>query len=267
MAGRELKVCAVAIKAESAKLGLIEGYGATFEEPDSYDWYGDIIDVKAFDEDLAARGPQGSNEIVMLWSHRDPFGMPLSLSTDSKGLRIKGEPTDTEENVERMKYVRHGVVRGLSIAYEALEVSYLKDHRTWWGSRVRKILKAKLYEISPTPQPANPMARMDDVKSWRRTEAGIWEPDRRERTVVHVKCGQRERTLEVVLTEAKSLRDELSELLKTQRDGRGSVREPEKNNGCGAPGAETNDTEVVSDEFAKRWLKRANALSQRLAGE
>lgn len=175
MAAFEKKACYVTLNKDKIDEGIIEGYGSTFEEPENHDWYGDVIDPEAFDEDLEERG----DEVVMLWQHKDPFGMPLELKVDKRGLYLVGKASDTAENQDRLTYIKDGVVRGLSIGYYPLEVLYVKDGpRTPWGAPVRRILRARLIEISAVTNPANPHARIEGVKSWRQLESGVWAPKR-----------------------------------------------------------------------------------------
>jgi HK97 family phage prohead protease len=135
----------------------IEGYASTFGgDPDSY---GDIVDPGAFKKTIKERFPKGS--IKMLWQHREPLGMPITLSEDSKGLQFEGRITDTQFGRDCLAYIRDGVVNTMSIGYSTIkhEIDDSGD------DEIRHLKEVKLYEISPVTFPANENATITGVKA------------------------------------------------------------------------------------------------------
>jgi HK97 family phage prohead protease len=108
------------------------------------------------------RGPAGSNEIVILWGHRDPFGMPTKMFEDETGLWVVGEASDTQENKDRLVYMRDGVVKSLSVGFTIPKGKAWYEEDTW----TRHIQEVKLYEFSPVMFPANEAARIAQVAKY-----------------------------------------------------------------------------------------------------
>lgn len=143
-----------------------EGYAATFEEPENYDSWGDIIDPGAFDETIKDHGPSSANpSIKILWQHmwEEPIGLPVDMSTDSKGLYVRGRLSKTSANRDRMILLSDRVIDKLSIGFMTRAVEWLEDVATSWGWPVRKLLKVALFEFSPVTFPANDNAVITSV--------------------------------------------------------------------------------------------------------
>lgn len=175
----QTRTCSIELRRDDSD-GLVKGYVSTYETPEEHDTYGTIFGRGCWDDDIAERGPKGSNEIPSLWEHRDPFGMPVVLESDEKGLRMEVEPTATSENKDRLAYIDHGVVRGMSVGFDALEYKVHKDQLTPWGSPVIEFTRCKLREGSVTTRPSNHNALIDKARreglEWKRTESGMWVP-------------------------------------------------------------------------------------------
>lgn len=146
--------------------GVFEGYGAAFGNRDSYD---DIIVEGAFAESVRRHKGRGPT-VKMLWQHDpgEPIGTWTELEEDSKGLRVVGK---LELEVQRAKeaYVlmRAKALDGLSIGF--MTKKYERDEETG----IRKLLVIDLWETSPVTFPANPKARVRQVKSTRELEEAL----------------------------------------------------------------------------------------------
>lgn len=127
-----------------------EGYASTFDR----DQIDDIIEPGAFKKTLRERGPMGTNDIKCLWEHRSPFGMPVKMYEDEIGLYVVGEASDTQENKDRLVYMRDGVVKSMSIGFSIPEGKSWFEDDNW----TRHIEEVKLYEFSPVTFPMNEQA-------------------------------------------------------------------------------------------------------------
>lgn len=156
--------------------GEFEGYAAVFG---NLDRTGDIILPGAFKETL----PTFLAEGIIAWQHdwSTPIGKPLDASEDSKGLFIKAMISDTEAGRDARTLMKDGVVRKMSIGYDAAEYDWLDadniasylgagyagyslreiQRACDWGRALKKI---NLYEVSPVSVPANREADITGVK-------------------------------------------------------------------------------------------------------
>lgn len=147
------------------------GYGAVFGNVDSY---GDTIAAGAFAETL--REAKGSGVWpAMLLQHggglfggsaedQTPIGIWTAMEEDTTGLKLEGKLADTARGRDLytlMKMTPRSAINGLSIGYT------VKDFvpRTKPEEPRRKLTKVHLWEVSPVTFPANPKARVTDVKS------------------------------------------------------------------------------------------------------
>jgi len=149
--------------------GTFEGYAAVFN---NVDYGADVIHPGAFKKTIKEGMPK--KRIKVLWLHQYPFGMPTFMEEDGKGLHVIGKPSNTQENRDRLEYMRDGVVDGLSIGYTAIKTDLsepeggqkIEDGTYMWeGSKVRNIREAKLHEFSPVIFPMNPQAAVERIKS------------------------------------------------------------------------------------------------------
>jgi HK97 family phage prohead protease len=145
------------------------GYGAVFNNIDSY---GDLIVPGAFADTLAAARKSGEWP-VMLMQHGGmglmaedmmPIGIWTDMSEDGIGLKLTGKLADTVRGREAytlMKMQPRPAITGLSIGYIAKEYS----PRSKPEEPRRTLKKVDLFEVSLVTFPANPKARVSDVKS------------------------------------------------------------------------------------------------------
>lgn len=147
------------------------GYGAVFGNVDSY---GDVLAAGCFAETL--REAKGSGIWpAMLLQHgggmfggsaedMTPIGIWTSMEEDDKGLVCEGMLADiprARDLYTLMKMQPRSAINGLSIGYTPVEWSV----RTKPEEPRRTLKKVKLWEVSPVTFPANPKARVTDVKS------------------------------------------------------------------------------------------------------
>ncbi|GEC52253.1 HK97 family phage prohead protease [Bradyrhizobium elkanii] len=143
------------------------GYGAIFGNVDSY---GDVIAPGAFSDTLS-RAKSQNDWPAMLSQHGSflgggdnvPVGVWTSMQEDSKGLVVEGKLAPTPRGQELytlMKMQPRPAINGLSIGYVPKEWSV----RTRPEEPRRTLKKVDLMEVSIVTMPANPKARVTQVK-------------------------------------------------------------------------------------------------------
>lgn len=148
---------------DGVKLGIIEGYGATFD----LDRGDDIIMKGAFLKSLQ-RHKDDDRPIRMLFGHdRNNLigGFPVSdAKEDEKGLYVKGEINlETQQGREAFALAKQGVLTDMSIGFsipnrEAVSFEDIGDNF------VRVIREIELWEISLVTEPMNAAAKITTVK-------------------------------------------------------------------------------------------------------
>ncbi|HSI42390.1 MAG TPA: HK97 family phage prohead protease [Xanthobacteraceae bacterium] len=134
--------------------GSFEGYAALFGR---VDLGRDLIVPGAFTESLRRRGPAG---VRMLFQHdpAEPIGVWLELKEDANGLYARGRLTpEVARAREVLALMRAGALDGLSIGFRTVE------GRTDPRSRVRRLSRVDLWEISVVTFPMQPDARVAAV--------------------------------------------------------------------------------------------------------
>ena len=135
--------------------GSFEGYAALFGR---VDLGRDLILPGAFARSLAERGVGG---VRMLFQHdpAEPIGVWAELREDAVGLHVKGRLTlDVARAREVLALMRAGAIDGLSIGFRAVE------GRTDPRTRVRRLARIDLWEVSVVTFPMQPDARIAGVK-------------------------------------------------------------------------------------------------------
>ncbi len=159
--GSGLRPAGLAVKALPGALapvaadGTFEGYAALFNR---VDLGRDLILPGAFARSLAERGAGG---VRMLFQHdpAEPIGVWLELTEDATGLFVRGRITEEVARArEVLALLRAGALDGLSIGFRAVEGA--TDPR----SRVRRLARIDLWEISVVTFPMQPEARIGEVK-------------------------------------------------------------------------------------------------------
>lgn len=171
MQQQRLEVAAEWKFAGDAASGMtFSGYGAVFGNVDSY---GDVIKAGAFADTL--REAKGSGQWpAMLLQHggggfgsaedMTPVGIWTQMEEDTTGLKLEGKLADIPRGRDLytlMKMEPRPAVSGLSIGY----IVKAFEPRTSPEQPRRTLTKLHLMEVSPVTFPANPKARVTDVKS------------------------------------------------------------------------------------------------------
>lgn len=130
------------------------GYASIFGGVDSY---GDTIDPKAYDKTLKAKRDR---PIRMRWNHYGPIiGKWLEMRVDQKGLWVEGDLTPGHSVAEDVyASLKHGAIDGMSIGYRPTKIE-----ATSQDTRILK--EIELIEISVVEEPADPGAKINDVKA------------------------------------------------------------------------------------------------------
>lgn len=139
--------------------GTFVGYGSVFGE---VDWGRDVVMPGAFKDSLRDDFERMGRKVPMLWQHdsKTPIGVYTSLKEDKNGLLVNGECNmDVQQGRECHALMKQGALTGLSIGYIAEQDEWDADEV------VRKLIKLRLYEISPVTFPMNDSARVSAVKN------------------------------------------------------------------------------------------------------
>lgn len=145
------------------------GYGAVFNNIDAY---GDVIKPGAFAETLAEAQTSGQWPSMLLQhggmgisaDDLTPIGIWTEMAEDGHGLKMTGKLADTPRGREAyslMKMTPRPAINGLSIGYIPKEF----EPRSKPEDPRRTLKKVDLVEVSLVTFPANPKARINEVKS------------------------------------------------------------------------------------------------------
>jgi HK97 family phage major capsid protein/HK97 family phage prohead protease len=135
--------------------GIIEGIAARWGEEDAY---GDILQRGAFSDTLVQHRANGTFP-AMLWLHAQPCGVWEAIEERDDGLYVRGRfALDTDTGQQAYRHAKSGTTTGLSIGF-----FYDKWEPGPNGALI--VLSVELHEISLTPIPAAPRARITNVRS------------------------------------------------------------------------------------------------------
>lgn len=158
------------LEAMSDADGRFEGFGAVFDNIDSFD---EVIAPGAFKASLAAYRRERRMP-ALLWQHdaKAPIGVWETLEETTAGLMARGRLLlDLHLGREAHVLLKAGALDGLSIGFRTLEAR--RDEATG----VRTLTEIELFEISLVTFPANARARVTAVK------AGVASPREFERAM------------------------------------------------------------------------------------
>lgn len=133
--------------------GEFEGYASVFDVINSYS---EVFEKGAYKKTIS----ENRDRIKVLYMHMDPFGMPVEMREDDHGLYTKTRAVPTQENKDRMEYIRAGVVDSLSVGFD-----YVNGKTETGEDGITHIYEAKLWEYSPVIWGADPLARIEKVRS------------------------------------------------------------------------------------------------------
>lgn len=158
--------------------GTFSGHGAVFHNIDNH---GDIIAPGAFHKHLPfflSRGFIGG--LNHDWDK--PIGTPTEAAEDATGLKVAGKISETTHGKDVKVLMKDGVVKELSIGYQATGVKWLEtaeDVAAYWTGAgytpsehdqaeskygARLLTEIKLYEVSPVTIASNSLALISAVK-------------------------------------------------------------------------------------------------------
>lgn len=132
----------------------ISGYGAFFDNVDSYD---EIIRKGAFEKTLTER----KDRIAFCYQHDiwNPIGKIKEISEDEKGLKIKVKISDAEKDIQTK--VKEGILKEMSIGYRTVS----SNQETIDEKVVTVLTELKLIEVSLVTVAANPLAIIESMKA------------------------------------------------------------------------------------------------------
>ena len=135
-----------------AEDGTFEGYLSVFNVVDLGN---DVVEPGAFTKTIQEQ----KGIVPLLWQHQTdkPIGT-LSLQEDQYGLKVAGKLLlDVQQGREAYTLVKSGVIKGLSIGFEAIKKQVDKG--------IRRLKEIRLYEGSIVTFPMLPIAQITAVKS------------------------------------------------------------------------------------------------------
>lgn len=129
------------------------GYAAVFDSPSEPLWgeWREVIARGAFAESLKEK-----DDIYALWQHdsRQPIASrdagTLKLSEDDKGLKVSIQFGETEQERYWHGKIKDKTIRKMSFGFSAMEEG------TDYDAKIRKLVRVKLFEVSPVTWPAYP---------------------------------------------------------------------------------------------------------------
>lgn len=131
----------------------VHGYASVFNELDEHK---DIVVPGAFLESIKAHKEKRTERIRLLWQHdpKFPLGIITNIYEDARGLYIEAQINGRiDKGREVIELIKQEAVQGFSIGFAIEKHEQKPKHR--------KILKAKLHEISIVTFPACKEARVE----------------------------------------------------------------------------------------------------------
>ena len=158
----QYKRAGLEIKDLDAKKGIVMGYGSSFG---TMDYDGDIIRRGAYAKTIKERGPQGSDQIAMLWQHKydQPIAKITELREDDNGLYFEAKMSDTQKGRDAMTYYEEGIIKEHSVGFRIIDAEMADDAQI-----IKEIM---LYEISAVTWGANPNTPLVGMKAEEKLEA------------------------------------------------------------------------------------------------
>lgn len=154
------------VKAAKEGEGRISGYASVFGNKDSY---GDIVIKGAFSNFLN-KIASNNKTVPVFYGHNmeDPkanIGRVLELAEDDYGLKFDAQLDLSGDTYGHIVYeqLKDGRLDSMSFGYRVLDYSIAED--------AIKLKELELFEISVVPIPANPEAKVTEVKAGRAISA------------------------------------------------------------------------------------------------
>lgn len=138
---------------ESGKDLIIEGWGAYFDNVDSY---GDVIKKGAFTKTLMER----KDRIAFAYQHDvwNPIGKIMEIEERDKGLFLRVKLSAAEKDIQTK--VKEGILKEMSIGYRTINSAPAVID----GQDINTLTEVMLYEVSLVTIAANPKALITSMK-------------------------------------------------------------------------------------------------------
>lgn len=144
--------------------GTVEGYGSVFGVIDSD---GETIARGAFSDSI-----KQSETFPLLWQHdiNKPIGIIDRAEENTEGLLISArlalDPGGTQQATEAYNLLKRGIIRSFSIGF-------IPQESDVDGNGIRTFKKVDLKEVSLVTLPANKLAAITEVKSFKVETEGL----------------------------------------------------------------------------------------------
>lgn len=145
---REIRIAELrAVNQDDEKM-IVEGYAVVFNTPATHYGFTEIIDRNAFvGTDM--------KDVPMKYNHNDDClimartrNKSLQLTVDDKGLFIRAELIDTQNNRDLYKSIQAGLLDKMSFAFSTIKDEWDYDNNT------RRVLQIdRLYDVSVVDTP------------------------------------------------------------------------------------------------------------------
>jgi len=132
----------------------------------SFSGYASIFDVVDSQNDIVMNDGfilDNKKVIPLLWQHdmTNPIGRITQITQDDTGLYIVGELClEIKQGREVFALLKDKIISGLSVGYSPIDYEFMIDRN---GNRIRKIIKATLWEVSLVTFPANADAQITNL--------------------------------------------------------------------------------------------------------
>lgn len=147
----------------------IKGYASTFEPPERADCYHEIIEPGAFQASLDRHAELLASEgrllVKVLDEHWHGQGAPIEMREDETGLWTHSQLAHIQRALDTIALARIGVKDGLSIGFYPLRFEVDETILDDWGWPLVIHKEVDLVEYSTVMFPANPYARITEVRS------------------------------------------------------------------------------------------------------
>jgi len=150
---RQIKVSEIRVdQGEEGQPPKLSGYFVKWDQESVDMGFIEVFRRGAFTESLKTQ------DVVMLWSHDSSKPLArmskgtLTVREDDAGAYFECTPPDNSWGKDAVESIKRGDVEGVSFGFAATDDTWgTKDNKNF-----REVLKATLFEVSPTPFPAYP---------------------------------------------------------------------------------------------------------------
>lgn len=145
---KEIRLSEVRTLEENEKM-VVEGYAVVFESTTDLGWCKEVIDRNAFSncnmQDCVLKYNHNDNCLILARTRNNS----LQLVVDDKGLKIRAELIDTQNNKDIYKMIQAGLLDKMSFAFTT-------SKEEWnYESDTRRILEIdRLFDVSVVDVPA-----------------------------------------------------------------------------------------------------------------